>query len=162
MESSTSMTHVPLSTGLGELMAPQTLVTALIVSPDGTATLDPGALHGRSRLEGQLRLVNKRQEVGQAESFWIAWVALELDEAKAPVRYLGISVSQLLVNHSEQLGYKSVAEQVNRMSESMRGEAKLAQLSRSQRIAVKEQLLAIGAPLWAEASDVFRKAVESP
>ena len=46
---------IPLSTGVGEMMAPQTLLTVLILSPLGEIKLDPGALHGRSEIESSLR-----------------------------------------------------------------------------------------------------------
>ncbi len=57
------MKSVALSTGLGEIMAPGTLVTVLMLSPDGTITVEPGALHGRSALEQSLQLVSRRDQL---------------------------------------------------------------------------------------------------
>ena len=45
-----------LSSSAGEIVAPQTIATALIVGPDGSVTLDPGILHGRSALEKSLTM----------------------------------------------------------------------------------------------------------
>ena len=50
------MTTVPLTTGLGEIIAPRTLLTVLLLTPEGTISVEPGALHGRSELETRLRM----------------------------------------------------------------------------------------------------------
>ena len=178
---------VPLSTGFGEVMAPppdfgpkgrlsskgqpsadkagggvapQTLVTALIVSPDGRVTLDPGALHGRSELESGLEMMQKKELVEQGASFWIVWVAVELDPAQKPLRYKGLSVCEMLVNRERRAGYKSLAEHVNRMAEALRGGTNLITLSPQDRSLVKQQLMAMSLELWERSSDSLKAALE--
>jgi len=51
---------IPLTTGLGEIMAPGTLLTTLVLSPDGKISIEPGALHGRSELESRLQWVREK------------------------------------------------------------------------------------------------------
>jgi hypothetical protein len=142
-------------------MAPQTLVAALVVGPDGSVKPDAGALHGRSELESGLELVQKRELVGEGKPFWIVWVAVELDQADKPLRYKGLSVCELFVNPEKRLGYKSLAEHVNRMSEAMRGGVNLTKLSAQERQKVKAQLAAIGAELWERSSMSLKQALES-
>lgn len=156
------MAHpIPLSTGLGEIMAPQTLVTALILTPDGKVKVDPGALHGRSELEGQLTMVPTRERVGEGQSYWIVWVAVELDAANQPVRYKGVSVCELWVNRQARTGYKSLAEHVNRMAEAMRGGVNLGKLSPDARQAAKQQLVSISGELWDRTAEPLKQALES-
>lgn len=153
-----SQQHVPLSTALGELMAPQTLVTALVVSPDGTVALDPGALHGRSQLEAQVEFVKQPALLADGKTHWIAWVAIELDAANQPVRYKGLAVSELLINPDTRRGYKSVAGSTNRMSEAIRGGVNLATLKPELLPGVKRQLLSINLRLWEEAPESLKQA----
>ncbi len=153
---------IPLSTKLGELMAPGTLVTALIVSPDETVKLDPGALHGRSELESQLELVQQKAEVGPGQSCWIVWLSIELDSASHPIRYKGISVCEVFVNVEKRVGYKSLAEHVNRMGEAMRGGVNLGRLTPEMRQLIRQQLVSINRQWWDQSPDALKRAVESP
>ena len=152
---------IPLSTGIGELMAPQTLVAALILTPDGHAKLDAGALHGRSDLESQLTWVTQRALVAQGQSYWIVWVAIELDAVEKPVRYKGLSACEMVVNPKQQVGYKSLAEHVNRMSEAMRGGINLTKLKSESRALVQQQLIHLSQELWDHSSDLLKKALAS-
>jgi hypothetical protein len=153
--------EIPLSRGVGEIMAPNTLVTALVVSPDGSIRVDAGALHGRSQVEGEVTMVTRHELVGEFQPVLVVWVAVELDGANHPVRYTGLSVCQILVNPKQQLGYKSLSEHVNRMGEAMRGDINVARLSPAQRRGVKEQLVGLGAALWDASDDVLKQTLES-
>ena len=152
---------IPLSTKVGEVMAPQRLVAALIVGPDGHVTLDPGALHGRSELEQQIAWVQRRELVGEGQSCWMVWVAIELDAANQPVRYAGVSACELWVNPQTRRGYKSVAEFVNCMSEAMRGGVQVSRLAPQMRAAVTQQLMTIGPEVWERSADSLKRALES-
>jgi hypothetical protein len=153
--------EIPLSKGMGEVMAPQTLVTALVIAPDGSIRLDSGALHGRSQIEGQVTMVSRQELAGESQPVLVVWVALELDGANRPVRYKGVSVCQILVNPKQQLGYKSLSEHVNRMGEAIRGDINIARLSPEQRRAVTQQLVALGEALWDASDPVLKQALES-
>ena len=153
--------EIPLSKGVGEIMAPQTLVTALLIAPDGSIRLDVGALHGRSQVEGQVTMVSRQELVGESQPVLVVWVALELDGANQPVRYKGLSVCQILVNPKQQLGYKSLSEHVNRMGEAIRGDINIARLGPEQRRAVKQQLVALDASLWSASDEVLKSALDS-
>lgn len=147
---------IALSSASGEIVAPQTLATALIVSPDGSITLDPGVLHGRSALEGRLRMVVKRAELANPQTHYVVWLAIELDASNQPVRYKGLSVAEILAD-SQGAGFKSVAQQVNRMSEAIRGEVKVDALSPEVKRAVQRQL-ASTAEVWERSSDSLKQA----
>ena len=150
-----------LSSSVGEIVAPQTMVTALMIAPDGTVTLDPGVLHGRSALEGSLQMVAKRDEVPEPQTHRVVWIAVELDAANKPLCYKGLSVADMFVNASARVGFKSLAQQVNRMSEAMRGDVNVNALPASVRQGLKQQLLSIGRELWTRSSEALRQALEA-
>ena len=152
---------IDLSKGLGEVMAPQTMVTALVATPDGRVWLDPGALHGRSRIEGEHEFVKSREAVGEGQACWVVWVAIELDASNQPVRLKGASVSEMLLNPATHIGYKSVAEGVNCMSEAMRGGVNVGRLPPSLHEPIARQLRAIGDELWARAPEALRAALRA-
>ena len=139
---------VPLSTGLGEMMAPHMLVSALILTSEGKITVEPGALHGRSELEGTLRFVQKREELTNAQRYWFIWVAIELDDANRPLRYKGFAVSELWVDPVNRLGYKNVVESVNRMAEAMRGSTNLKTMTQTDKAAVAQRLITLSPESW--------------
>jgi len=139
---------IPLTTGLGEVAAPGTLLTALILSPDGAISVDPGALHGRSAIEQDIRFVPARDQLPNPKCVLMIWVAVELDASNAPVRYKGLAVSELWVDPVAKAGYKVLAESVNRMSEALRGGLNLTRLDERARTLVRQQLMALSADLW--------------
>ena len=151
---------VTLSTGLGEIMAPQTLMMPLLMTPEGKITVEPGALHGRSEVESGLRFVKRREElVDGARRHWLVWVAIELDAANQPVRYKGIAVSELWVDHANQVGYKNLAASVNRISEAIRGGVNLKTLSRAEKTAIKQQILSISSASWEQSAPSLKDAL---
>ena len=152
---------VPLSTKLGELMGPQTFVTAVVIGPDGTAQLDPGALHGRSELESRYQFVQKRELVEDARSCWIVWVALEMEAANQPRAYKGLSVSGFVIDLKRRVAYKSLSQHVNQMSNAMQGSVAVDQLTPHTRQLVKDQLLAISPQLWERSPEALKQALTS-
>ena len=154
------MRPITLTTGLGEVMAPQTLVTALIVAPDGAVVVDPGALHGRSIVESSiLRFVGQRNQVTNAQRYWCVWVAVELDSADHPIRYRGVTASGLWVDPVNQLGYKVLAEAVNRMSQAMQGVVNLKALEAKDRAAIGQQLHALNEDVWERSPTALMEAL---
>ena len=154
------MQPLALTTGLGEVMEPGTLVTALLLAPDGRISVEAGALHGRSEMESALQFVQKRDQVPDPVGCWFVWVAVELDGSNRPVRYKGIAASELLVNQSARLAYKSVAENVNRMSEAMRGGINLKTLDARAKTLIREQLIALGSDVWERSAQTLKEGLK--
>jgi hypothetical protein len=150
---------ISLSSKIGEVMAPQTLVTALTVDLDGRVRLDAGALHGRSELESGFTWVARRDQVSQPQTCWIVWVAIELDAAERPVRYKGLAVCELAVDPQTCAAHKSLAEHINRISDAMRGSVAVSTLPAPIRQGVREQLQALDASVWQAAPDPLRSAL---
>ena len=153
------MKQVPLTVGLGEVVSPGTLLTALILAPDGTIVLDPGALHGRSELEQSVQMVPVFDRVSNAQVYWIVWVAIALDAPKTPVRYTGVAVSELWVDPLQKIGYKVLAEHVNRMTEALRGGLNLKTLGAPERALIARQLASLGPAIWERTADVLKGAL---
>ena len=141
-------------------MAPQTLMVPLLLSADGTIRADPGAIHGRSEWEQSLRLVQRREQVPNPATAWFVWVAVELDGTNSPVRYKGIAVSEFFLDLQAGVGYKSLAESVNRMDEAMRGGINLKTLSLRERSSIAGQLMALGSELWERSEPRFKEALQ--
>ncbi len=152
-------TPLTLKTGLGEIMAPQTLLTVFVLSPDGTITVDPGALHGRSELEASIRFAKRREELTEPQTYWLVWVAVELDAADSPRCFKGLAASELWVAASQHLGYKSLGEHVNRMSEALRGSVNVKILDARAIASIRQQLQALGAELWERSPQPLKEAL---
>ncbi len=148
---------VPLSSRLGEMMAPQTLMVALVVSPQGTVSVDPGALHGRSALEQGLQFVRERGEAPGAVEHWFVWAAVEVEPNGQPVRCKGLTASEIWVDTAARLGYKILATHVNRISDALAGKVHVAPLNQKARAAVRGQLEALG--LWERTPQVIQRAL---
>lgn len=155
------MKTIPLSTGIGEVLAPQLLVTALVLSPAGELTVDAGALHGRSAVESQLRLSATRQELASPQLYWLIWVAVTLDAANVPQRYKGIAVSELWVDPAAQSAYKVLAEHVNRIADAMLGRINLKTLGPKEKALIRRQLVALGADVWERSDAALKDALAS-
>ena len=149
---------IPLTTGFGEVLAPETLVTVLIAAPDGTIALDPGALHGRSKIEQGLRFVATRDQVPNGERYWLIWVAVALDSHNTLIRYKGVAVSECWVDGQAKLAYKNLPESVNRMSEVLRGDVNLKPLDADTRARVRQHLISMWPELWDQSHASFREA----
>jgi hypothetical protein len=152
---------IGLTTGLGEVMAPQTLLSALVLAPDGAIRVDPGALHGRSEIESSVRLARRREELAEPQLWRLIWVAIELDEANRPVRYKGLAASELWIDRARDLGYKVLAEHVNRMSEALRGGLNLKALDQRAKQQIARQLESLSAEAWAKSAEPLRRALEA-
>ena len=152
---------VPLSTGIGEVLAPQLLVTALVLSPAGELTVDAGALHGRSAVESQLRLATTRDALKTPQLYWLIWVAVALDAANSPQRYKGIAASELWVDPASQSAYKVLAEHVNRIADAMLGRVTLKTLGPKEKTLIRRQLAALDAQAWERSDAAFKDALSS-
>ncbi len=153
------MKPMALSTGLGEIMAPQTLVVPLLLTPEGRISVQPGALHGRSDAEQGIRFVQQREEVATAAPHRFIWIAVELDPAGQPVRYKGIAVSDVWIDQPRGVGYKVLAESVNRIAEAIRGGVNLEPLGPSDRALVARQLQELGEPMWQRSLPALRESL---
>ena len=153
------MKNVPLTVGLGEIVTPGTLLTALILAPDGTITLDPGALHGRSELEQSVQIEPAFDQVQNARVYWIIWVAVALDESDAPVRYTGVAVSEFWIDPMQKIGYKVLAEHVNRMAEALRGGINLKTLGAPERALIARTLASLDPATWERTAYALRGAL---
>jgi len=151
---------IPLSIGGGEILAPQTLVTTLILSHDGTIQLDAGALHGRSLVESRCHFVRRSEELtGSPAQCWFVWVAVELDDQQRPFRYKGIAASEWWVEPATGRAYKSVAENVNRIDETLRGGINLKALNANARALIVQQLAALDPGAWARTGTALKEAL---
>ena len=150
---------IPLTTGLGEIMAPGTLLTAFVLTPDGTISVEPGALHGRSELESRLQWVREKEQLADQRIVWLVWVAVELDASNAPVRYKGLAASELWIDREQRMGYKVLAEDVNRMSEALRGGINLKTLGGQEKTLIARQLESLDPAVWGRSADGLKRAL---
>jgi hypothetical protein len=151
-----------LTVHLGEVMAPGLLVTSLVVAPGGAASLDPGALHGKSQLERTYQPVRKREELVNPLCYRMVWVAVALDQINRPVRYHGVCASALWVDLAQQRYFRSSAESVNRMSQAMRGGVHVSELPVEEREAVGELLARLDPVLWNRSESIAQAFHRAP
>ena len=154
-----TLSPVRLTAELGEIVSPGALLTALILSPDGAVALDPAALHGRSEIEQSLQVAPAFDRIQNAQTYWMIWVAAELDDAGILVRYAGLTASELWVDPVEKIGYKLLADHVNRMADAVRGDCNLRMLSARERALIAAQLASLGPGAWARTSNALKEAL---
>ncbi len=128
---------------------------------DGSDTyFDDGALHGRSRVESDVRFVGDRNQLGDgARRVLLVWVAVK-PQAGGQHGYIGLADSELWVDRDQGLGYKPLTDHANRMGDAVGGRVRLDRLSavEHQRLhrCLQEQL-----ELWQHASPTVRAVFTS-
>ncbi len=144
--------------GDGERITDDTLLTAIIVGPEG-ARVDPGAIHGRSAAETGIQFVNTPEPLSRGVRYAVVWVSVELSAEGKPVRYKGLTACTMTVDRSQGTGHKPFAEHVNRMYAAVKGEMITAVLTSAERAQVQALLAAQDPALWQASPDAFRQAV---
>ncbi|MEZ0229947.1 MAG: YwhD family protein [Planctomycetota bacterium] len=135
------------------LQGPSGPVAVLGVVFEGDlATLDNGALHARSHLEAGIRFSEDPAAQGKGERVRNVWVA------HAAGKLVGACSVELWIDRAAGTGWKRPIDHVNRMSNAVRGNIDVADLSLAQRTSLAE-LLAKAEPIAWEKSTELRQAL---
>ncbi len=135
-------------------------VLGAVVIDGGDVYFDDGALHGRSRVESDVRFVSDRNQLGDgARRVLLVWVAVK-PQADGQHGYIGLADSELWVDHGQGLGYKPLTDHANRMGDAVGGRIRLDRLSAAecQRL---QRCLQEQPELWQHASAAVRATFTS-
>lgn len=95
-------------------------MSSIIVDPgEDKAYVDMDAMHARSEVERRVKYIKDKDEVPNGLLYWIVWVTVEHGD-QGPY-YAGVAGSELRVDRSIRRAYKSMAEHVNHMEKSLKG-----------------------------------------
>lgn len=127
-------------------------LTAVVVDGD-KAWFDEAALHGRTALEQQLRWVQNREEVSGGRTVNPVWVYIR-PAGGGRFQYYGLVASEIVVDEEEGIGYKYLADHVNRLDKAMKGQVDLSLLDDAGRKALAAALAKYPEVLEASRDDV--------
>lgn len=119
--------------------------------------VDNGAIHAKSQLERGVTFVKTKDDVPDARRIWVLWITLKRRDGGAQ-GFHGAMPFELWIDEQAQLGYKSLADQVNKMDKAVRGTVDLSAVPDDVKAKVKTFLLGIRQDLWDHASEAFVQA----
>jgi hypothetical protein len=136
-------------------------MSAVIIDGD-SVFVDNGAIHAKSGIERGIRFVQRPEEVPEPRRAWICWVTLhrfDADDGQGKVQgYYGLQVFPVDIDAKAKIGYKSLAESVNKMGYAVKGKVDISPLPSAERRRLGEFLRGLRPDLWEHANPAFRAA----
>ncbi len=136
-------------------------MSAVIVDGD-RVFVDNGAIHAKSGIERGIRFVNNRDEVPNPRRAWICWVTLhrfDAPDGQGKVQgYYGLQAFPIDIDGEAKVGYKSLAESVNKMDYAVKGRVDIRNMPEKDRIRLRDFLKGLRPDLWQAASPEFLSA----
>jgi len=119
--------------------------------------IDNGAIHAKSDLERGLTFVKTPDELVNPRVVWVFWVTLKRFEGVQG--YHGLVSYRILIDDEQKLGYKSLAEQVNKMDKAVRGTVDISAVPVTVTVRVRDFLQRIRPDLWEHAAQAFQASL---
>ncbi len=139
-------------TGANRHRAPDALSNLSAVLIDGEdIRIDNGAIHGKAYVERGIRFVGDPEDVPNPRRIAVVWVTLRRAVPGLGVNGLGASVMQ--IDADAGVGYKHLADQVNKMDGAVRGKIMLESLTQTEHRLLGAFLMAQRAELWENATE---------
>jgi len=123
--------------------------------------IDNGAIHGKSSVEQGIQFVKSKDEVPNPRLVWVLWITLKRNAEKQQ-GYHGAMPFCIWIDDKAKLGYKSLAEQVNKMDKVVKGTIDISALPADIRERLTAFLKSVRGDFWAHASTEFVEAFEPP
>jgi hypothetical protein len=117
------------------------------------AKIDLGLIHAKSALERGVKFRSNREEV-DGELYWIVWVAIDRNEQGS--FYAGVAACPMVVNKEKRLGWKNLAEHVNRMDDALKRKILLGEMGGEEREQLRKFLVQRDPKIWGNSSDVLK------
>lgn len=131
-------------------------LTAIVVDGE-RAWFDEAALHGRTALEQSIRWVKSPDEVPNGRSVHPVWVYIR-PAGGGGFRYYGLVAVSMLIDEDNGVGYKNLADHVNKLSKAMNGTVDVSALD-EQGLAALRQALGKYPEVLANSSDELKAAI---
>lgn len=121
--------------------------------------IDNGAIHGKSQLERGITFVRKLEEVQSPRTLWVFWITLHRFEGGVQ-GYYGAMPFPIYLDAEAQVGYKSLAQQVNHMEKAVKGQVVLDGVPDDVKERLAAYLRSLRRELWDHAAPTFLQAFE--
>jgi hypothetical protein len=123
----------------------------------GSAHIDIGAMHARSAVEKGIKFLKTKEEVPDANLYWLVWVTVDRNE-EGPY-YAGVTACEMTVNREIRRGYKSLPEHVNRMDKSLKRHIIVGDMDDKSKGILREFLIAHNTDFWTRSSDELKNGL---
>lgn len=124
-------------------------VSAVLIDGD-EATIDLGAIHGKSRAERGIKFIKDpaqvESELPNPKRYYIVWVAV--DRGPQGAYYAGLGDCTVDIDRETRRGYKNLAEHVNQMDAAMKRRIQLKWLDDRAKQALKKLLIENSEEMW--------------
>lgn len=119
--------------------------------------IDNGAIHGKSQIERGVTFVRKLEEVPNPRTVWGFWITLHRFEGGVQ-GYYGAMPFPIQLDGEAQVGFKSLAQQVNHMERAVKGQVDLSDVDSAVKKRLANYLQSIRPELWTNAAPTFLEA----
>lgn len=136
-------------------------ITPVIIDPQKKeVTIDIDALHARSQVERKVRFKPTKEGLGDANLYWIVWVATEV--GKNGPYICGIAACEIQVSREERRirpGYKSLPEHVNNLDKALKRKIIVDHMDDLSKQLLIDFLKTSHKDLWDNISDELKTAL---
>lgn len=137
-------------------------ITSVIIDPENNDVyIDMEAMHGRSKIEKKVRFQPNKEGLIDPTLYWIVWVGV--NRGKQGPYYSGVGACEVQVSKEERrirLGYKSMPEQVNSLSQVLKNKSNLTAMDANSKQLLKDFLYNFNIDYYNHATDEFKKAFD--
>lgn len=139
-------------TGVNKHKAPDALsnLSAVLIDRDGVR-IDNAAIHGKSKVERGITWVTDTDDIPEPQRIALVWVTLHREILGLGIH--GLAASIFYVDSEAGLGYKNLADQVNKMDSAVKGKIQLDMLTEAEMKQLGAFLMAQREELWINASE---------
>jgi hypothetical protein len=119
------------------------------------AKIDLGLIHAKSAVERGIRFTANPEEVPQGKPYWIVWIAMDRDES-GPY-YAGATACPMTVDKENRIGWKNLADHVNRMDNALKRRIQLTMLGDIEKGALKKLLMEHNQQMWENSKTALKE-----
>ncbi len=148
--SNNSTTHGKYYTGTLNLSN----LSSILIDQD-QAKIDLGLIHAKSSVERGIKFTPNKEEVPDGKLYWVVWVAVDRDE-NGPY-YAGAAACPMTINREKRIGWKNLAEHVNRMDDALKRRVKLQALGELEKKALKQLLVSHNKEMWENSKEELKQ-----
>jgi hypothetical protein len=133
-------------------------MSSVIVDPsENKAYVDMGAMHARSDVERRVKFQPDKSLVPNGKLYWIVWVNVDRNET-GPY-YAGVAGSEIRVDRSIKLAYKSMPEHVTHMEKSLKGKIVVEQMDAHSKKLLRDYLMEFNLDMWNNSTDELKESL---
>jgi hypothetical protein len=120
-------------------------LSSILIDGD-QAKIDLGLIHAKSAVERGIKFTPNQEEVPDGKWYWVVWVAVDRDE-NGPY-YAGVAACPMKIDREKRIGWKNLAEHVNRMDDALKRRIRLNGLGEREKAALKNFLVSYNEQMW--------------